>query len=400
MLARIIKHKKSIFLLCINLTVLVASACALSPLPDQQIDPCSVKTPDTTAPKVALQKLITGLNRPVYLTHAGDGSGRLFIVEQPGRILVHQNGSLLPTPFLEISSRVSFGGERGLLSVAFHPKYASNGRFFINYTRSENGLKTFISEFKVSKENPNVADPTEKILLTIDQPFSNHNGGLNKFGPDGFLYIGMGDGGGAGDPQDNGQNLDTLLGKLLRLDVDSQSPYTVPQDNPFVGQRGARPEIWAYGLRNPWRYSFDRCTGRLFLGDVGQNKYEEVDLIEKGKNYGWRLMEGAHCFNPSQGCSQVGLELPIAEYDHSSGCSITGGYVYRGKKYVDLIGRYFFGDYCGGQMWALAQDANGAWKMTILSAAGFSLSSLGEDQDGELYVVDYGGAIYRLTASP
>ncbi len=400
MLTRIVKLKKLISLLLINLIVLVASAGALAPIPDRQTDPCSVKNPTTTAPKVALQRFITGLNRPVYLTHAGDSSGRLFIVEQPGRLLVYQNGNLLSTPFLDMSSRVSFGGERGLLSIAFHPKYASNGRFFINYTRSENGLKTFISEFKVSKENPNVADPTEKILLTIDQPFSNHNGGLNKFGPDGYLYIGMGDGGGAGDPQDNGQNLDTLLGKLLRIDVDSQSPYSVPQDNPFVDQRGRRPEIWAYGLRNPWRYSFDRCTGRLFLGDVGQNKYEEIDLIEKGKNYGWRLMEGAHCFNPSQGCNQVGLELPIAEYDHSSGCSITGGYVYRGRKYVDLIGRYFFGDYCGGQMWALAQDATGTWKMTILAAAGFSLSSFGEDQDGELYVVDYGGAIYRLTANP
>jgi glucose/arabinose dehydrogenase len=379
----------------------LVSACALSstnPPIVEQIDPCSIKMPAAVLPKLELQKIVSDLSRPVYLTHAGDGSGRLFIVEQPGRILVHHNGTLLSMPFLDIRSKVSFGGERGLLSVAFHPKYASNGRFFVNYTRNENGLKTFISEFRVSQANLNSADPTEKVLLTIDQPFSNHNGGLNKFGPDGFLYIGLGDGGAAGDPQDHGQRLDTLLGKILRIDVDQGSSYTIPADNPFVHQREKRAEIWAYGLRNPWRYSFDRCTGKLFLGDVGQNKYEEIDLIEKGKNYGWRMMEGSHCFNPPDGCARADLELPIAEYDHSSGCSVTGGYVYRGKQYPNLVGRYLFGDYCGGQMWALSQDENGAWKMSILPAAGFSISSFGEDQEGEMYLVDYGGSVYRVTA--
>ena len=389
--------RRRVTLLVSMIALISFSAYALSSV-NQQTDPCSVKIPSATAPKLELQKTVSGLKNPVYVTHAGDNSGRLFVVEQPGRILVYQNEKLLATPFLDIESKVSFGGERGLLSVAFHPKFASNGRFFINYTRNENGLKTFISEFHVSKENPNIADPTETVLLTIDQPFPNHNGGLNKFGPDGYLYIGMGDGGSAGDPQDNGQSLDTLLGKLLRIDVDSRAPYAVPADNPFVTNPKALPEIWAYGLRNPWRFSFDQCTGRLFLGDVGQNKYEEVDLIEKGKNYGWRMMEGFHCFNPPQGCTQVGLELPIAEYDHSSGCSITGGYVYRGKQYPSLVGRYFFGDYCGGQMWALSPDENGLWKMTLLSSAGFSISSFGKDAEGELYVVDYAGSIYHLTA--
>ncbi len=403
-----LSHQRSITSLFIGILVLL-SACAFSsnntnllPIVNQQIDPCSVKTPSAKVPKIELQRVINGLTRPVYLTHAGDNSGRLFIVEQPGRILIFQDGALRTTPFLDIRSKVSFGGERGLLSVAFHPKYASNGRFFVNYTRSEKGLKTVISEFGVSKENPNIAEPTEKILMTIDQPFNNHNGGLNKFGPDGFLYVGMGDGGAAGDPQDNGQRLDTFLGKLLRLDVDATpsngAPYAAPADNPFVNKKNAKPEIWAYGLRNPWRYSFDRCTKQLYLGDVGQNKYEEIDLIEKGKNYGWRMMEGAHCFNPSDSCSQAGLELPIAEYDHTSGCSVTGGYVYRGKQFASLLGRYFFGDYCGGQMWALSQDELGTWKMTILPSANFSISSFGEDQDGEIYLLDYNGGIYRLIA--
>jgi glucose/arabinose dehydrogenase len=397
------RRRAVLFFVCV---LLLLSACAFSPsdaslVIDQQVDPCSIRTPSPTVPKIELVRVINGLSRPVHLTHADDNSGRLFLVEQPGRILIFQNGTLLPTPFLDIRNRVSFGGERGLLSVAFHPKYASNGRFFVNYTRSDNGLKTFISEFRVSKENPNVADPTERVVLAIDQPFNNHNGGLNKFGPDGFLYIGMGDGGAAGDPQDNGQRLDTLLGKLLRIDIDKTNnglAYAVPPDNPFVGRANVKSEIWAYGLRNPWRYSFDRCTGRLYLGDVGQNKYEEINLIERGKNYGWRMMEGAHCFNPSDDCNRAGFELPIAEYDHSSGCSVTGGYVYRGKHFPGLQGRYFFGDYCGGQMWALSQDENGAWKMTILSAANFSISSFGEDQEGELYLLDYNGSVYRLAA--
>jgi glucose/arabinose dehydrogenase len=373
-------------------------ACAFpSTSHTQPIDPCSVRTPSATAPQIELQKIGERLTRPVHVTHAGDRSGRLFVVEQIGRIFILKNGVLLPTPFLDMRNLVSCCGERGLLSVAFHPKYAQNGRFFVNYTKAAPGLKSVIAEYRVSSNNPDMADPTERVILEVDQPFSNHNGGLNKFGPDGFLYIGFGDGGAAGDPLEAGQDLGTLLGKILRIDIDGRPPYAVPPDNPFVDKAGARPEIWAFGLRNPWRFSFDRCDGRLFLGDVGQNRWEEVDLVEKGKNYGWNIMEGSHCFNPPEGCNRAGLELPIAEYDHSEGCSITGGYVYRGQRFPDLLGRYFFGDYCGGALWSLAPDPAGRWVMQRLARTGFSISSFGEDEEGELYLVDYsGGAIHRL----
>lgn len=363
----------------------------------EQQDPCNTQA-SSRAPQVKLERVVSGLSNPVYVTHAGDGSGRLFAVEQAGIIRIVQKGALLPTPFLDIRDRVESGGEKGLLSVAFHPNYETNRRFFVDYTSRRGGqLKTIIAEYKVSAIDPNVADPTsERVLLEIDQPFSNHNGGLVKFGPDGMLYIGMGDGGSGGDPLGHGQNLNSLLGDLLRIDVDRGTPYTIPPDNPFVGRADAKGEIWAYGLRNPWRFSFDRCTGRLFLADVGQNRWEEVDLIEKGGNYGWNIMEGAHCFRPPTGCNTTGLKLPIAEYDHSLGCSITGGYVYRGKQYADLVGRYFFGDFCSGRLWALTETASGSWTMTELLQTGLSISSFGEDQEGELYIVDYNGSIYRL----
>lgn len=340
--------------------------------------------------------MVTGLSAPVYVTHAGDRSGRLFVVEQAGTIRIIHNGRVLPTPFLDIRSRVISGGELGLLSVAFHPRYASNGRFFVNYTATGARLRTVIAEYRASAADANVADPTERVILEIGQPFRNHNGGLNLFGPDGMLYIGMGDGGSAGDPFNNGQRLDTLLGKLLRIDVDGESPYRVPRDNPFAGRRGARGEIWAYGLRNPWRFSFDRATGRLLLADVGQHKWEEIHLIEKGQNYGWNIMEGWHCFNPPTGCRKAGLRLPIAEYDHAQGCSITGGYVYRGSRLPDLRGRYLFGDYCSGRLWALTEGRGSRWRMTQLLSTGLQISSFGEDQEGELYVVDHRGGIYRI----
>jgi len=351
----------------------------------------------TTVPQIELQQLATGFTRPVYLTHAGDGSGRLFVVEQSGIIKIIRNGQTLATPFLDIRDRVESGGEKGLLSVAFHPKYRENGRFFVNYTARKNGvLKSVIAEYRVSS-NPDIADRTERVILEIEQPFANHNGGLNKFGPDGFLYIGLGDGGAAGDPFNNAQNLETFLGKILRIDIEKE-PYAIPQDNPFVGNANAQGEIWAYGLRNPWRFSFDRCTGRLFAGDVGQNRLEEIDLIEKGKNYGWRIMEGSQCYDPPTLCNTQGLELPIAEYDHSLGCSVTGGYVYRGTQYPSLVGHYLFGDYCSGRIWSLVQEPSGKWTMRQLIDSPFSISSFGEDEQGELYVVHYGGAIYRITA--
>jgi glucose/arabinose dehydrogenase len=353
------------------------------------------------APQIDLQPVVGGLANPVAITHAGDGSGRLFITLQAGRIVIFDGSQILPTPFLDLSSLVSRGGEQGLLGVAFHPAYPSNGLFFVNYTNIDGN--TVIARYSRSLD-PNVADPNSAaILLTINQPFTNHNGGQLQFGPDGYLYIGMGDGGSAGDPLNNGQNLGTLLGKMLRIDVDSAFPYAIPRTNPFVGIAGALPEIWALGLRNPWRFSFDRSTGDLFIGDVGQNSWEEVDFQPAdspgGENYGWNRMEGNHCFPPSSNCNPVGLILPILEYDHSAGCSITGGYRYRGTQNPDLMGIYLYGDYCTGRIWGASEQAGGGWTTAELLDTSFAITTLGEDEAGELYVAQYspsGGAIYRI----
>jgi glucose/arabinose dehydrogenase len=349
-------------------------------------------------PAVALRRIVAGLSSPVQVTHAGDRSGRLFIVEQGGRIRILKNGRLLPRPFLDITSKVTSGGEMGLLSVAFHPRFVENGRFFVNYTTGEGErLRSVVAEYRVSPD-ADVAATVERVLLEVSQPFRNHNGGLNLFGPDGMLYIGFGDGRSGGDPMNNGHRLDTQLGKLLRIDVDGGTPYRAPSDNPFVGRAGARGEIWAYGLRNPWRFSFDRTTGRLFVGDVGQNRLEEVDIVERGKNYGWRVMEGTSCYNPASGCTREGLELPIAEYDHAADCSITGGYAYRGTRIPGLAGRYLFGDYCSGRIWALTETGGARWTMTQVSSTDLRISSFGEDAAGEVYVVDHSGAVYLIVA--
>lgn len=365
----------------------------------QTADPCTGPNPIVQKPDFNLVQIASGLTSPLYVTSAGDDSGRLFIVEQTGTIRILQDGKLLPAPFLNLGNQTQGGGEQGLLSVAFHPDYAQNGRFFVDYTRTDDGA-TIMAEFHVSSD-PNLADLTsERILLVIRQPFSNHNGGLVKFGPDGYLYIGMGDGGSGGDPMGNGQNLSALLGKLLRIDVDNTDgkPYAIPADNPFINTPNAGKEIYAYGLRNPWRYSFDRCNGRLFLADVGQGNYEEVDLIDSGGNYGWNIMEGTHCYHPNFGCNQTGLTLPIAEYDHSfDDCAVTGGYVYRGIEIPDLDGHYLFGDYCTGHLWSLVQDSSGQWQMTQLRDLGFNISSFGVDQTGELYIVGLGGVVYKIT---
>jgi glucose/arabinose dehydrogenase len=362
----------------------------LIPLLILAADPIEAEVPLT----IALDKVVNGLSNPVCLTHAGDGYGRLFVVEQVGKIKIIQNGNLLGVPFLNIQSRVTSGGETGLLSVAFHPNFKNNRRLFVNYTAQRPNLKTIIAEYQASLGNPNVADTAEKVLLTIDQPFDNHNGGQLQFGPDGYLYIGMGDGGSGGDPQGNGQNDNVLLGKLLRINVDGGSPYAVPVDNPFVGAVGA-DEIWASGLRNPWRFSFDRANGRLFAGDVGQNSYEEVDIIERGGNYGWNIMEGNHCYAPSTGCNTSGFKLPINEYDHSVE-AVTGGYVYRGRQFPQLTGIYLFADFGSSRIWALRETNRGSWNRTQLLEPGFKVSSFGEDESGELYVVDYGGSIQHV----
>jgi len=342
------------------------------------------------------QKIADGLHQPVYLTHAGDGSGRLFIVEQAGRIRIVQNGELRLDPFLDIRDLVNDGStEQGLLGLAFSPEYASNGQFFVHYSDA-NGDTTIV-RYSVSSD-PNRADPdSAKIILQVDQPYANHNGGDLVFGPDGYLYIGLGDGGSQGDPQGNGQNLNALLGKMLRIDV-SQEPYGIPPDNPFINRAGARPEVWAYGFRNPWRYSFDRETGDLYIADVGQNAYEEVNFQPAsstgGENYGWNFMEGLHAY---RGQAPDGLTMPVAEYSHEEGgCSITGGYVYRGPSLPGLNGIYFFGDYCSGYIWGLRRTADGDWHKLNLWKTAYKISSFGEDEAGELYVVDHGGEVQQI----
>jgi glucose/arabinose dehydrogenase len=350
--------------------------------------------------ELKLIPVASGFNKPTYLTHAGDGTGRLFVVEQEGRILILKEGAINPTPFLDIISLVgSDANEQGLLSVAFHPHYTENGYFFVNYTDKQGD--TVIARYQLS-DNPDVADPdSATTLLTIDQPYANHNGGQVVFGPDGYLYIGMGDGGAANDPQNRGQNLGELLGKILRIGVDQGEPYGIPETNPFVNNSQARPEIWSYGWRNPWRFSFDRTSGDMYIADVGQNQYEEVHVERAGspggQNYGWRLMEGFHCFNPSQ-CDPAtqGLVLPIAEFDHSLGCSITGGYVYRGSQFPALDGLYFYGDYCSGIIWGLRYEADGSWSQAELLRSDEAISSFGQDEAGEVYLVDHRGDIFQL----
>jgi glucose/arabinose dehydrogenase len=357
---------------------------------------------DPTAFSLGLDLVAESLNAPVYVAHAGDGSGRLFVVEKRGTIRIVTNGQLNPTPFLDIRSIVgSRASEQGLLSVAFHPDYASNGFFFVNYTDT-NG-DTVVARYRVS-DDPDLADPASaRTILTLDQPAANHNGGLLLFGPDGYLYIGTGDGGRGGDPWGNAQNPQVLLGKMLRLGVDGPGPYAIPPDNPFVGEPAVRDEIWAVGLRNPWRYSFDRATGDLYIADVGQNKWEEIDFqpadSSGGENYGWNRMEGFHCFSPGTNCDPTGLVLPIAEYGHGLGCSVTGGYVYRGAAFPRMVGVYFYGDFCSGRIWALYPDGAGEWTQAELLQSGLGISSFGEDEAGELYITDLqSGGLYRLVA--
>lgn len=350
--------------------------------------------------EITLKQVVTGLSHPVHLTHAGDGSGRLFVVEQEGTIRVIQGGTLVPTPFLDISELVRSGGERGLLSVAFHPRYPENGFFYVNYTNRSGD--TVVARYKVSA-NPSRGDPsTAVVLLTVPQPYSNHNGGQLQFGPDGYLYIGMGDGGSAGDPQGNAQNPNSLLGKMLRIDV-NVLPYAIPKTNPFVGPGPPLDEIWALGLRNPWRFSFDRKTGDLYIADVGQDSWEEVDIqpadSRGGENYGWNIMEGVHCFSPRTDCPQAGLTMPVTTYATGKNCAITGGYVYRGQRIPGLTGTYIFGDYCSGRIWGLRKSDRG-WAYTELLDTDLDITSFGEDEAGELYVAHHGGAIYRIAPLP
>ena len=394
--------------------VAMALAACSSDEPDARQTPTpspSDTTEPTTEPsaapldigsiKIRLQAFAGGFTQPVFLTHAGDGSGRVFIVEQGGRISVHDGDGDRIGTFLDISGRVQSGGERGLLGLAFHPDYESNGRFFVYY--SNNVGDNVVSRFQ--RRSSNAADAgSERVILRMDDPFSNHNGGWIGFGRDGFLYVATGDGGSAGDPLGNGQSLRSLLGKILRIDVNSGSPYGIPDDNPFVGRSGARREIWAYGLRNPWRNSFDRSTQALFIGDVGQGAREEVNAEpgdgDGGVNYGWNTMEGTRCYHGGS-CDRSGLKRPFAEYPTSEGCAVTGGYVYRGARFPKLVGAYFFGDYCNGRIFAV--DARRALRGEVserrLLDTGLLLSSFGEDEAGELYVIGHGGTVHRLLAA-
>lgn len=355
------------------------------------------------ASAVQMQTVATGFNRPLYVTHAGDGSGRLFVVEQGGLIRVIQGGAILPQPFLDVSSLLTWDvatgayTERGLLGLAFHPDYAENGRFFINYTDRDGA--TVVAEYRVSAASPNQADPASaRILFTHPQPFPNHNGGHMSFGPDGYLYISLGDGGSANDPLNAGQDTSTLLGTLLRIDIDGDLPYGIPDDNPFVEGADGQPEIWAYGLRNVWRFSFDRATGDLYMGDVGQNQWEEINFEPAdspgGNNYGWNLFEASHVFR--SGGNRDAVVMPIAEYNHSNGCSITGGYVYRGQALPELEGAYFYSDWCSGLIWTAYRDEAGNWQAPVFMNSDYRVASFGEDESGELYIVDYDGAILRF----
>lgn len=344
------------------------------------------------------RQIATGLTKPTAMVELPDGSGALLVLEQRGTIRVVDNGQVLPQPFLDLTDRVgSSGNEQGLLGIALDPAFTKTGIFYLNYT-DLNG-NTVVARYHSKAEGLTTDTAFEEILLHVDQPFANHNGGDLVFGPDGMLYIGLGDGGSGGDPHGNGQSLNTLLGKMLRIDVSGQSGYTIPADNPFA-LGGDKPEIWAYGLRNPWRYSFDSQTGDLYIGDVGQNQYEEIDFVPAGTppglDFGWNFREGLHAY---KGTPPAGLVLtdPVFEYDHGQGCSVTGGYVYRGRNLPEFNGIYLFGDYCSGIIWGMLRGADGAWQTEQLFQVSASISSFGQDSVGELYFLDHsGGSIFYL----
>ncbi len=408
------------------LTAVHATSMSRSPLTGA-LDPVSTRQPATAVPstsdafdptKVALSLTLvrSGFVSPLLVTNAHDGSGRLFVVEQAGRIRVIQGGSVLATPLLDLRGAISTGGERGLLGLTFDPQFPAAPYIYVNFTdRSGN---TAISRYTIGS-NPNVADRSSGVrILTIGQPYANHNGGNIEFGPDGYLYIGMGDGGSGGDPGNRAQNVNSLLGKMLRIDVHHGTRtrhYTVPDNNPYVGRTG-NDLIWSRGLRNPWRWSFDPATKALWIGDVGQNRWEEIDrsLVSgstpagRAANYGWSVMEGRACFKPSSGCSTSGKQVPLAVYGHSvsgtDNCSVTGGYVYRGSASPVLVGGYLFGDFCSGRIWAVSATASTPTAPRLLKDAGTSpkitISSFGRDEAGELYVTDLGGgAVYRISAT-
>jgi len=377
---------------------LTVTAAGATGSPARVIDTLTITQAPPPAPSLAL--VASGLSTPLFLTAPPGDAARLFIVEKTGRIRIVKNGGLLSTPFLDLSSRVSNGSEQGLLGLAFHPLYAQNGTFVVNYTNPSGDTR--VSRFTVSA-NPDLANGgSEQVILAVAQPFTNHNGGMVDFGPDGYLYIALGDGGSGGDPLGNGQDRTTLLGSILRLDIDGAAPYVIPPTNPFASSPTFKREIWAYGVRNPWRFSFDRTTGDLYIGEVGQGAREEIDFQPAsstgGENYGWNIMEGTICFSPSSGCNQTGLTLPVLDYDHSQGCSVTGGYVYRGTAVPALQGRYLYADWCQG--WVRSFRMQGGQAVERMDwptlAPGGSITSFGQDAQGEVYVLVGQGSVYRI----
>jgi glucose/arabinose dehydrogenase len=358
---------------------------------------------DPTGFALGLEPVASGLDQPVFLASPADGTGRLFVVERPGTIRVIAGGAVIPEPFLDIAPLVEFGGsEQGLLGLAFAPDFADSGIFYVYYTaRSDEGVgDNTIARYRARENNPNQVDPhSAEILLAVPDYRLNHNAGQLAFGPDGYLYAGLGDGGGGGDPEGNAQNPETLLGSILRLDVSSDVSYAIPPDNPFADGQGGAPEVWAWGLRNPWRFSFDRETGYLFIGDVGQGAREEIDWLPAGApggaNFGWNIMEGSGCYR-EETCDATGLTLPIAEYSHDFGCSVVGGYVYRGTLAPALTGVYFFADYCSGLIWGLGRNAADEWAVSQPIETGLRVSSFGEDAAGEVYLVALTGEIFRV----
>ena len=369
----------------------------------------STNPPLPTGPDaLALEPVADGLASPIGIVHAPDGSGRLYVLEQAGRVrVIEPDGSLRPAPFLDLSGRLLSGGERGLLGMAFHPDYARNRRFFVHYSRTGDGA-TIVSELRAAADGLSADPGSDRRLLQVDQPFPNHNGGQLAFGPDGYLYIGLGDGGSGGDPFGNAQNTNVLLGKILRLDVDSppsgDREYAIPEDNPFapagVRPGAGLPEVWAYGLRNPWQFSFDPAGGDVYIGDVGQGRWEEINRqpgdSRGGENYGWNVMEGRHCY--AGDCDQAPYVKPIAEYSHDQGCSVTGGYVYRGTRQPELVGVYVFGDYCSGLLFTLQVDEGTVTPKVVLES-GLSITAFGTDEDGEIYVADLNGTIQRVVVA-
>ncbi len=362
--------------------------------PTNTLEPSVTPADASTASPFKLQLVAEGFTKPLYLVSAKDGTGRIFVIEQAGVVKIVRDGVVADAPFLDITDRVgSEDNEQGLLSIAFHPQFRENGFFFVDYT--DKSGDTVVARYS---SNGDTADPaSEQALLKVDQPYANHNGGQLQFGPDGYLYISLGDGGSAGDPQNRSQNTDVLLGKLLRIDVNSGDPYSIPANNPFA-DGGGKPEIWALGLRNPWRFSFDRGTGDLWIGDVGQGKHEEVDFQPAGKggvNYGWKQVEGSQCY--VDGCDLNAYTPPVMEYSHDDGCSITGGYVYRGRAVPQLRGWYLYGDYCSGTIWMLRNDGTTWDNQVAIAKSGAQITSFGEDQQGEVYVIDRDGRVLRIT---